>query len=225
MVDSSERDETTLDPALLASVYLSAKERVIQAGFEDEIDWQEEVSLDDVDEHTFLRECAWVVLSAGFREAILRRCFQDISKAFLEWESANLIIRQRDLCRVNALEVFGNRRKIDAILLVAEQVATEGIVAIREQIACQGTEFLRQLPFIGPVTACHLAKNLGVPIVKPDRHLMRMAAKTGYESPEQMCRTIAEIVGDPLPVIDIVIWRNATLTDKHERNVYPRSRQ
>ena len=82
---NSERGETVLDPALLASVYLNAKERVIQAGFADEIDWQEEVSLEDVDEHTFLRECAWVVLSAGFREGILRRRFQDISKAFLEW--------------------------------------------------------------------------------------------------------------------------------------------
>jgi hypothetical protein len=58
--------------SLLAVLYLTAKERVIEAGFADEIDWQEEVSLEDLDESTFLRESAWVVLSSGFRETVLR---------------------------------------------------------------------------------------------------------------------------------------------------------
>lgn len=42
---------------------------------------------------------------------------------------------------------------------------------------------------------------------KPDRHLMRVAAETGYGDPERMCRAVSQIVGDPLPVIDIVIGR------------------
>jgi hypothetical protein len=58
--------------SLLAVLYLTAKERVIEAGFADEIDWQEKVSLEDLDESTFLRESAWVVLSSGFRETVLR---------------------------------------------------------------------------------------------------------------------------------------------------------
>jgi hypothetical protein len=58
--------------SLLAVLYLTAKERVIEAGFANEIDWQEEVSLEDLDESTFLRESAWVVLSSGFRETVLR---------------------------------------------------------------------------------------------------------------------------------------------------------
>lgn len=201
----------SLTPRQLASLYLTAKERVIDAGFANEIDWQEDVSLDDLNESTFLRESAWVVLSSGFRESILRRLFVDISSAFLNWGSAALIVSHRETCERKALLVFRNERKISAILEIIERVASTGIEAIRRQILDRGTEFLTEFPFIGPVTACHLAKNLGVPIVKPDRHLTRIAARAGYESPDRMCRVISEYVGDTLGVIDVVLWRYATL--------------
>ena len=68
---------------------------------------------------------------------------------------------------------------------------------------------------MGPVTSCHLAKNLGMEIVKPDRHLTRLAEKAGYDTVEQMCRTIADIVGDTLSVIDVVFWRYATIADAY----------
>jgi hypothetical protein len=205
-----------LEPKQLASLYMTAKERVIEAGFADEIDWQEEVTFDDFDEPTFLRESAWVVLSVGFREAVVRRRFSQVSRAFFHWSSAELILTKRETCRSDALVAFGNRQKIDAILGIVERVAAEGIDAIRKEIGSRGIEFIRELPFMGPVAACHLAKNLGVVLVKPDRHLSRMAAKTGYESAERMCRMIAEVVGDSLPVVDIVIWRYATISDNFE---------
>lgn len=205
-----------LEPKQLAWLYMKVKERVIAAGFADEIDWQEEVKFDDLDEPTFLRESAWVVLSSGFREAVVRRRFSEISKAFFHWSSAELIMSKRKACRSNAVAAFRNQRKIDAILAIVERVAAEGIDTIRKEIGSRGIEFIRELPFMGPTTACHLAKNLGVMLVKPDRHLTRIAAKTGYESPDFMCRTIAEVVGDPLSVIDIVIWRYATIVGSFE---------
>lgn len=201
-----------LAPKQLAWLYMTAKERVIEAGYADEIDWQEEVSLADLDEPTFLRESAWVVLSAGFRETIVRRRFGDITKAFLDWSSADLIMTERESCRSNALLAFGNQKKIDAIMGIAERVATEGIDMISKEIRSRGTEFIQELPFMGQITARHLAKNLGVVMVKPDRHLARMAITTGYKTADEMCRTIGEIVGDSLSVIDIVMWRYATIT-------------
>jgi hypothetical protein len=205
-----------LEPRQLAWLYMTAKERVIEAGFADEIDWQEEVTFDDLDEPTFLRESAWVVLSAGFRETIVRRRFREVSRAFFNWSSADLIMTKRETCRSDALVAFGNHRKIDAILGIVERVAAEGIGTIRKEIGSRGIEFIRELPFMGPTTACHLAKNLGVVLVKPDRHLTRIALKTGYKSAERMCRTIAEVVGDSLSVIDIVIWRYATIVGSLE---------
>jgi hypothetical protein len=205
-----------LNAKQLACLYMTAKERVIDAGFADEIDWQEDVVFNDLDEPTFLREAAWVVLSVGFRELIVRRRFGELSKAFFHWSSADLIMAERERCMADALLAFGHRRKINAILKIVERVADEGIGAIRRHIACRGIEFIRELPFMGPVTALHLAKNLGIVMVKPDRHLIRLAGKTGYETPESMCRAIAAIVGDSLSVIDIVIWRYSTITKDYE---------
>ena len=64
---------------------------------------------------------------------------------------------------------------------------------------------------VGASTAFHLAKNLGVPVVKPDRHLLRVSNAAGFESPHDLCAVIADIVGDSVSVVDLVIWRYATL--------------
>lgn len=217
--------QTRLDPEALCTLYMTAKERVIDAGFADEIDWQADMDSIDWSESTFLRESAWVVLSSGFREEILRRRFPLVSAAFLNWESASSIMSRRETCRSSALQAFANIRKIDGILEIARRVACEGIDAIRNGLKIGGTDFLQRFPFIGPVTACHLAKNLGMSIVKPDRHLARLATRTGYGTADQMCRIIAEIVGDTLPVIDVVLWRYATITDQYETDFGNRQRR
>src|SRR5688572_17151414 len=110
----------------LAKAYLLAKEFVIRSGFHREIDWQEDLSLASVTESDFLREAAWVVLCSGFRESVLRARFQDISGAFLHWETANLICQRENNCRKRALQVFNNRPKIDAILAIATRTAEGG---------------------------------------------------------------------------------------------------
>jgi hypothetical protein len=61
------------------------------------------------------------------------------------------------------------------------------------------------------VTTYHLAKNLGVDVVKCDRHLMRLAPILGFHSPEEMCAAIGHQVGEPVSVVDIVLWRYCTL--------------
>ena len=195
----------------LIDIYLTAKDAVIEQGFAWEIDWQAERRFDCIQEPEFLRESAWVVLSAGFRESVVRRLFDPLSKAFLEWQSAELINRRRQSCMLSALQIFDNRRKIIAILDTAAIVAESGFATIRRRIEEEGVCFLQTLPYIGPVTVFHLAKNLGLPVVKPDRHMRRMARAAGFPSPLELCEVIANRVGDPIQVIDIVLWRYATL--------------
>lgn len=72
-------------------------------------------------------------------------------------------------------------------------------------------EALRSLPFMGPATTRHLAKNIGFDVVKPDRHLLRIAAVAQFSSPDELCRAISALVGDRLSVVDSVLWRYATL--------------
>jgi endonuclease III len=192
-------------------MYLTAKEAVVARGFAWEIDWQAERRLDRIDESEFLRQSAWTVLSAGFRESVVRKLFGPICHAFLGLESAALIQANRLRCRRAALKVFNHERKVDAILDIACVVAESGFAAIRQRIQQEDVRFLQTLPYIGSITAFHLAKNLGLPVVKPDRHLERITKAAGYSSPREMCELISHCLGDPVQVVDVVLWRYATL--------------
>lgn len=71
-------------------------------------------------------------------------------------------------------------------------------------------EFLERLPWIGPITKYHLAKNFGLDYCKPDRWLVRIA--TSYETtPEELCGRLAKETGDRIGTVDYVIWRAANL--------------
>lgn len=201
----------------VAAAYLAAKDFVISRGFESEIHWQEQRRIELVGEVEFLREVAWVILNSGFRESIVRSIFPKLSRAFHDWKSAAAIVGDNRVCRRKALMIFGSGRKIDAILDVANIVHTSGFGEVKRQLLRNPVEFIRTLPFMGDVTSLHLAKNLGVAVVKPDRHLVRVAQTAGFESPDGLCRAIWQIVGDHLSVIDLVIWRYATLRQGYTR--------
>jgi hypothetical protein len=66
---------------------------------------------------------------------------------------------------------------------------------------------LRQFRFIGPVTVWHLAKNIGYDAAKPDRHLVRISEHLGFRDPQHFCAAIAEVSGEAVKVIDLIIWR------------------
>lgn len=195
----------------MLDVYLDAKEAVLDQGFAWEIDWQAERRFDRISESDFLRESAWTVLSAGFREVTVRRLFASFCAAFLGMESAAFIKANRARCRRNALKVFNNHRKVTAILDIAEIVEDMGFEQIRRKIEQDDVRFLQTLPYIGSITAFHLAKNLGLPVVKPDRHLQRIADAAGFSSPMELCQLISNQLGDPVQVVDVVLWRYATL--------------
>lgn len=195
----------------LVGIYFRAKQDVLCAGYADEIDWQEDVSFDEVSETEFLREGAWVILSSGMREKIVRNKFKALSRIFFGWESAFRISRERESCVAQALLHFAHVGKIDAIVRMAERVSNEGFDLVRESIRSEGVKYLATFSFIGPITSYHLAKNLGLEIVKPDRHLVRISAAVGYNSPHEMCRVIADVAGEKLSVVDLVLWRFATL--------------
>jgi hypothetical protein len=196
---------------LLASYYL-AKLVVVGAGFEDEIAWQERRCIDDVDERLFLREAAWVVLSSGMRESVIRGLFPTVEAAFGQWDSAHWIVEHQSECRAKAMEAFRNARKVDALVEIARTVASCGVASLLKDLREHGPDSLRRLPYMGPATSRHLAKNLGIDTAKPDRHLVRVAEATGYASPATLCEHLARMVGDAVAVVDLVIWRFATIS-------------
>jgi hypothetical protein len=78
---------------------------------------------------------------------------------------------------------------------------------VRAAIATDPIQKLMEFPFIGPITVWHLAKNLGLNVAKPDRHLVRISMALGFSNPMKFCNVIAQERGDPVRVVDLIIWR------------------
>lgn len=195
----------------LEKAYSEVKTYVISSGFQDEIKWQAKLCFDNITESNFLREGAWVILNSGMRESVIRKYFQDLSFCFFEWESAKKIAEARGFCYESAIDIFNNDRKISAIIDMSVRICDLGFNKLKEFLEQSPIEFLQTFQYIGAVTSYHLAKNLGLQIAKPDRHLVRLSDLLGFENVQDMCSVIAKDSGDTIPVVDIVLWRFATL--------------
>jgi hypothetical protein len=196
---------------MLASAYVKAKLEVLASGYGFEIIRQKNLGIRELTEAGFLREGAWVILSSGLRESVVRKKFPDIARAFLDWASAHEIVWNRNHCVRSALIHFRHEGKIEAIAQSAQIVHEKGFENLREEIACDPITTLQQFPYIGPVTSFHFAKNIGLSFAKPDRHLCRLAQLSGYDEPSDLCGAISAYIGDPITVVDLVLWRFATL--------------
>jgi hypothetical protein len=194
---------------LALNVFERAREYTVTANLLAEVEWQRSRTPLEFTETDLLRETSWVILCCGFREATVRRAFDHISLSFCDWESAGSIVTAASACRAGALASINNPRKIDAIIYAARVVETMGFEELKEQIVRQPLLELQRFPFIGPVTSCHLAKNLGFQIAKPDRHLVRLCQAVGFSDPQQLCSSIAETVGEAINVVDLILWRYA----------------
>lgn len=172
-----------------------------------ELQWHRQSSFNSFTEPELLREAAWVILCSGFREATVRQRFNQISLCFCDWESAAEILGSYPACKVTAYSVFGNNAKLDAILNVARRVQAQGFKSLKDAILKNPIRQLQQLPFIGATTVWHLAKNLGLNVAKPDRHLLRISRTLGFSDPRALCHALSELTGQQDKVVDLVIWR------------------
>jgi hypothetical protein len=196
---------------VLKEAFLFAHAFVSDQGFSKEITWQDSLSLNLLAENTFLQEYAWVVLASGMREAVVRAKFPLISECFYSWSSAEKISRDAENCVRTAMRVFHHEPKMRAVVFTAGLIANEGFACFKEKLESQPWETLRALPYIGPTTQFHLAKNIGLDVAKPDRHLSRIADLFGYETVEGFCKAVAGDTGTKVAVVDLVFWRFATL--------------
>jgi len=174
------------------SEYLKIKKEVIRAGFDFEIEWARNIkpckrSMD------FFMEYSWVVISSGMKNQVARKIWERVQTALLEDQPV--------------LRVYRNKGKASAIesMWKAHEKAFQVYRHAHDKLA-----FLKGLPQIGEITKFHLAKNLGLDVCKPDRHLVRIASRNGL-TPEQMCRKLSRLTGDRIATVDTVIWRAANL--------------
>lgn len=196
----------------LASDYIRRKRAVVDAGFEWEICWQSARARrppSQITSASLLQEHAWVVLSTGMAESVVRAVFPRFAHALHDFHPDAIVV-DRQASSFRARAVFNHERKVDAIVEAAAMLNRTDLVDLVELLHRDTETFLRGLPYIGPVTWRHLAKNLGQNIVKPDRHLTRLARAAGLPV-DEMCDQISAQVGDCVAVVDIVLWRSCVL--------------
>lgn len=194
----------------LARSYVAAKRVVAERGFAHEIAWQLGVAQEPLTVSRFVREAAWVVLSAGMSEVVLRGLFDRLASCMCNFDPDRIVLH-RAAIRARALTIFRHTGKIDAILEISDRARRLGLEGIQCSFFTHPESFLRSLPYVGPVSWRHLAKNLGMQIAKPDRHLVRIAQSTERPSVDTLCEEIAAWVGDPVSVVDLVLWRWSVL--------------
>jgi hypothetical protein len=195
----------------IARAYLCAKVEVLASPYNSEL-VRAARSPEDLSESEFLCELAWVILSAGISEQVVKAKFPLISSSFLKWRSARTISERADECISSALRYFRHERKIRAIAAAATTLSLAPSFAfVREKILQDPIRELQSFAYIGPVTAFHIAKNIGVGVAKPDRHLLRLARSSGFESVGDFCGMIACFLGEDIRVVDSVLWRFATM--------------
>jgi hypothetical protein len=140
-------------------------------------------------------------------ENVIRSKFDSISRAFFDWKSSEVIAQHPNVCKAEAFCHFGHEPKLNAVIKIATHVYETGFAAVIDNVKDRGVSYLMQFPFLGPATSYHLAKNIGLHVAKPDRHLTRIAEALGYYSVQQLCTDIASTTGEPISIIDLVLWR------------------
>jgi len=204
-------NNSSFDIDRLAKVYLIAKKYVINNGFSNEIDWQDDVSFITIDQQYFLREYTWVVLASGLSDKVVSIIFPKMQKIFKNWEDLDYIENNKIELKLRALAIFNNDGKINALFSTVSFIREVGFEYFKKEIQNNGLDYLKELSYIGQTTCFHLAKNIGLSFAKPDRHLMRVSESIGFDTPHDLCSVLSEFIDEKIQVVDLVIWRYATL--------------
>ena len=171
--------------------YLKAHNRIVSAGYEKEINYFRDLpEFKDCKIDVFFGEYVWCVLNAGMREQVVRKIY-------------NKFMEHLDITTI------GHPGKREAI-----KTALEKHVQWFGELKCakDPVEYLQTLPWIGNITKYHLARNIGIDCVKPDRHLVKLAKHFKYDSPLKMVVDIQRnIPYERLGTIDFVLWRDCNL--------------
>jgi hypothetical protein len=140
------------------------------------------------------REYAWVVINSGMKNQVAETIFKRFEH--------------------DGPDAVGHPGKREAIREMGElkDARFKHLKQDHDNINdAHAIEYLETLPWIGPITKYHLARNLGIDCAKPDRHLMRIAKHFGYDDVQEMCAYIASMTMLRIGTVDVILWRYMNL--------------
>jgi hypothetical protein len=159
-----------------------------QAGYGPVIGWSESIQPAETAEE-FAAAAIYVICNSGMNNRVAGpiavRCLAALASG------------------ASATSVFGHPGKGPAIDAIWQQRA---VLFARYRSQDDKLEVLNELPWIGPVTRHHLAKNLGADTAKPDVHLERLARRDKTTT-QTLCRRLARLTGYRAATIDTILWR------------------
>jgi len=154
--------------------------------FSQEVSIVENRHFADITAERFLSEYVYVVLNSGMKNAVAEKVFQHF-------------MAKMDVTVINHL---GKRRAVEQAL-ANYRTWFRNLKELDNKLA-----YLELLPWIGPITKYHLARNLGLDYAKPDRHMIRLAQKHGFSSDvTRMCQELADLKGLRVGTVDVILWR------------------
>ena len=161
---------------------------VRRAGYKTAIEWSENIKM-PTNADDFASEAIYVICNSGMANRIALPIFEDCMRA----------LRSGQSCKT----VFGHPGKSDAIDYIWKKRRSlyRKLLKAVDLIA-----FCETLPWIGPITSKHLAKNLGADVAKPDVHLNRLAEPEGVTA-QELCERLARGSGQPSLHGNQFLWR------------------
>lgn len=173
-------------------LYLRVRCQLFERGWYGDWQWAQTVTMPTTPE-AFVREYTWVVLNSGMKNTVARGIMDRVWPAVTSGKSS-------------AGEVFGHEGKAQAIDYVWAHRKVLHAQARAADASKDLVRYCQALPWIGPITCWHLAKNLGANVCKPDRWLMRLADAEDT-TPAELCTRLAAATGDRIATVDLMLWR------------------
>lgn len=161
---------------------------VREAGYSDAIDWSENTK-PPATAAQLASEAIYVIANSGMSNRAAVHIFERCMRALKQGQSAATVFGHEH--KAAAIDDIWRRR----VSLFRKLKKTEDLI-----------EFSGSLPWLGPITKYHLAKNLGADVAKPDVHLNRLAEREGV-SAQELCERLAKESGYRAATVDMILWR------------------
>jgi len=177
----------------LIEIYKYIKQLVIEKGFQSQIDWVQSIPpIEEMSKWYFFREYVWVVLNTGMKTEVIQKTFDTF------WNNGEF-----------NFNIIGHLKKKESIKKTYNRL---DFYFNHFKNSKNKLKYLETLPFIGPITKNHLARNLGsLEYAKSDRHLVRIASFFNYPNVQSFCDIISEGSKDKSGVVDLIFWGFAKL--------------
>ena len=194
------------DVSGLLAFYRHARSTVISDGFQRDIDWASAIN-PPTTPYEFACEVIFVICNSGMKATVAARIFRRVISA-----------KRRGLPATSS--GFGHALKCRAIDDAWAGRKRRWRTYMEQPNDVRKLAFLGCFDHVGPITVYHLAKNFGLQVAKPDRHLARICEHARQPSVQRMCESLAEQSGDCVPVVDMVLWRYAEQHPAYLNDLY-----